>query len=179
MFACLKVSSNILCLYSSNSAFPGTLSTDLKQSNLTPLDEQSDLAPPPPPPITHTSSQNSPPPLPTHTHTHTRTPPYRTTGSQLPCEESIPVSASTDLENLVKSLLLPKSWVVYSPETKTSIHLCTLLHYSLLQVAVLAPLALLLVLEDRCVHFVIAHFNYFVLWSSASLAPTQHIYMYT
>ena len=49
----------------------------------------------------------------------------------------------------------------------------------LLQVAVLAPLALLLVLEARCVHFVIAHFNYFVLWSSASLAPTQHIYMYT
>ena len=29
----------------------------------------------------------------------------------------------------------------------------------LLQVAVLAPLALLLVLEARCVHFVIAHFN--------------------
>ena len=128
MFACLKVSSNILCLYSSNSAFPGALSTDLKQSNLTPLDEQSDLAPPPPPPPSHTQAVRTPP----HTHTHTRTPPYRTTGSQLPCEESIPVSASTDLENLVKSLLLPKSWVVYSPETKTSIHLCTLLHYSLL-----------------------------------------------
>ena len=47
---------------------------------------------------------------------------------------------------------------------------------SCIQVAVLA---LLLVLEARCVHFVIAHFNYFVLWSSASLAPTQHIYMYT
>ena len=45
-----------------------------------------------------------------------------------------------------------------------------------IQVAVLAPLALLLVLEARCAHFVIAHFNYFVLWSSASLAPTQHIY---
>ena len=45
-----------------------------------------------------------------------------------------------------------------------------------LQVAVLAPLALLLVLEARCAHFVIAHFNYCVLWSSASLAPTQHIY---
>ena len=44
----------------------------------------------------------------------------------------------------------------------------------------LAPFALLLVLETCCVHFVIAHFNYFVLWSSASLAPTQHIiYMYT
>ena len=40
----------------------------------------------------------------------------------------------------------------------------------------LAPLALLLVLEARCAYFVIAHFNYFVLWSSASLAPTQHIY---
>ena len=24
-----------------------------------------------------------------------------------------------------------------------------------------------------------AHFNYFVLWSSASLAPTRHIYMIT
>ena len=45
-----------------------------------------------------------------------------------------------------------------------------------LQVAALAPLALLLVLEARCAHFVIAHFNYWVLWSSASLAPTQHIY---
>ena len=32
-----------------------------------------------------------------------------------------------------------------------------------LQVAVLAPLALLLVLEACCAHFVIAHFNYFVL----------------
>ena len=30
----------------------------------------------------------------------------------------------------------------------------------------LAPLALLLVLEARCTHLVIAHFNYFVLWSS-------------
>ena len=40
----------------------------------------------------------------------------------------------------------------------------------------LAPLALLLVLEARCAHFVIENFNYFVLWSSASLAPTQHIY---
>ena len=49
----------------------------------------------------------------------------------------------------------------------------------LLQVAVLAPLALLLVLEARCVHFVIAHFNYFVLWSSASLAPHIHVYMMT
>ena len=29
----------------------------------------------------------------------------------------------------------------------------------------------------RCAHFVIAHFNYFVLWNSTSLAPTQHIYM--
>ena len=28
-------------------------------------------------------------------------------------------------------------------------------------------------------HFVIAHVHYFVLWSSASLAPTQHIYMMT
>ena len=46
----------------------------------------------------------------------------------------------------------------------------------LLQVAALAPLALLLVLEARCAHFVIAYFNYCVLWSSASLAPTQHIY---
>ena len=52
-------------------------------------------------------------------------------------------------------------------------------HDNIIQVAVLAPLALLLVLEARYVHFVIAHFNYFVLWSSASLAPTQHIYMYT
>ena len=48
-----------------------------------------------------------------------------------------------------------------------------------LQVAVLAPLALLLVLEARCVHFVIAHFNYFVLWSSASLTPHIHVYMMT
>ena len=48
-----------------------------------------------------------------------------------------------------------------------------------IQVAVLAPLALLLVLEARCVHFVIAHFNYFVLWSSASLAPHIHVYMMT
>ena len=31
-------------------------------------------------------------------------------------------------------------------------------------------------LEARCAHFVIAHFNYCVLWSSASLAPTEHIY---
>ena len=31
-------------------------------------------------------------------------------------------------------------------------------------------------LEARCAHFVIAHFNYCVLWSSASLAPAQHIY---
>ena len=42
----------------------------------------------------------------------------------------------------------------------------------------LAPLALLLVLEPRCVHFVIAHFNYFVLWSSASLAPHIHVYIH-
>ena len=40
-----------------------------------------------------------------------------------------------------------------------------------------AALALLLVLEARCAHFVIAHFNYFVLWSSASLAPIQNIDM--
>ena len=53
------------------------------------------------------------------------------------------------------------------------------LYSLLLQVAVLAPLALLLVLEARCVHFVIAHFNYFVLWSSASLAPHIHVYMMT
>ena len=33
-------------------------------------------------------------------------------------------------------------------------------HYSV-QVAALAPLALLLVLEARCAHFVIAHFNNF------------------
>ena len=33
-----------------------------------------------------------------------------------------------------------------------------------------AALALLLVLESRCAHFVIAHFKNFVLWSSASLA---------
>ena len=46
----------------------------------------------------------------------------------------------------------------------------------IVQVAALAPLALLLVLEARCAHFVIAHFNYCVLRSSASLAPTQHIY---
>ena len=45
-----------------------------------------------------------------------------------------------------------------------------------IQVAALALLALQLVLEACCSHFVIAHFNYFVLWSSASLAPTQHIY---
>ena len=38
----------------------------------------------------------------------------------------------------------------------------------IIQVAALAPLALLLVLEARCAHFVIAHFNYFVLWSSGS-----------
>ena len=49
----------------------------------------------------------------------------------------------------------------------------------ILQVAALAPLALLFVLEACCAHFVIAHFNYFVLWSSASLAPTEHIYMMT
>ena len=36
------------------------------------------------------------------------------------------------------------------------------------KVAALAPLALLLVLEARCAHFVIAHYNYFVLWSSDS-----------
>ena len=48
--------------------------------------------------------------------------------------------------------------------------------YYIIQVAALAPLVLLLVLEARCAHFVIAHFNYCVLWSSASLAPTQHIY---
>ena len=40
----------------------------------------------------------------------------------------------------------------------------------------LAPLALLLVLEACCVHFVIAHFNYFVLWSSASLVPIHSTY---
>ena len=56
----------------------------------------------------------------------------------------------------------------------------------IVQVAALAPLALLLVLEAHCMHFVIAHFNYFVLWSSASLAPTcmytahnMHVYMMT
>ena len=37
----------------------------------------------------------------------------------------------------------------------------------------------ILVLDARCAHFVIAHFNYFVLWSSASLAPTQHICLMT
>ena len=42
-----------------------------------------------------------------------------------------------------------------------------------------AVLALQLVLEARSAHFVIAHFNYFVLWSRTSLAPTQHIYLMT
>ena len=42
------------------------------------------------------------------------------------------------------------------------------------RVAALAPLALLLVLEARCTHFVIAHFNNM---SSASLLP--HITYYT
>ena len=32
-------------------------------------------------------------------------------------------------------------------------------HFIIIQVAALAPLALLLVLEARCAHFVIAHFN--------------------
>ena len=46
------------------------------------------------------------------------------------------------------------------------IWLGTVIQYSYidLQVAALAPLALLLVLEARCAHFVIAHFNnFFVL----------------
>ena len=45
---------------------------------------------------------------------------------------------------------------------------------SLIQVAALAPLALLLVLEARCAHFVIAHFKYFVLWSSDSTHDIIH-----
>ena len=44
----------------------------------------------------------------------------------------------------------------------------------ILQVAALAPLALLRVLEARCAHFVIEHFNNM---SSASLLP--HITYYT
>ena len=47
----------------------------------------------------------------------------------------------------------------------------------IVQVAALAPLALLLVLEARCAHFVIAHFNNM---SNASLLPHINIlYMMT
>ena len=46
--------------------------------------------------------------------------------------------------------------------------------YYILQVAALAPLALLLVLEARCAHFVIAHFKYFVLWSTDSTHDIIH-----
>ena len=48
----------------------------------------------------------------------------------------------------------------------------SVVHVYIIQVAALAPLALLLVLEARCAHFVIAHFNNM---SNASLLP--HIYI--
>ena len=61
----------------------------------------------------------------------------------------------------------------------TNAYYCT---DNFLQVAVLAPLALLLVLEDRCIHFVIAHFNYFVCCGvviTSSYTAHIHVYMMT
>ena len=68
------------------------------------------------------------------------------------------------LVGLVFSQLISKKQLLISCGKIVTNYTCQLILNK--YIAVLAPLTLLLVLEARCAHFVIAHFNYFVLCSA-------------